>query len=57
MPTKNNNMADITKCNGTDCPLKDFCYRFLCPADDAQQYYFLVTPWDGDECEYFIPNT
>ncbi len=50
-------MADITKCNGTDCPLKDFCYRFLCPADDAQQYYFLVTPWDGDECEYFIPNT
>lgn len=32
-------MADISKCDGDGCPLKDKCYRYLVVADDFYQYY------------------
>jgi hypothetical protein len=36
-------MADITKCSGFECPVKDQCYRYTAPAS-ARQSYFWNTP-------------
>ncbi len=37
-------MADITKCNGKNCPLKEDCYRFTAPSNKYRQSYFVETP-------------
>jgi hypothetical protein len=36
-------MADITKCSGANCPVKDKCYRYTSPAS-LRQSYFWDTP-------------
>lgn len=49
-------MADITKCKGTDCPLKDSCYRYLAPSGFAQ-HWFVDVPYhfkDKHECTKYI---
>lgn len=33
-------MADITKCNGGQCPIKEKCYRYTAQADDYQSWFF-----------------
>jgi hypothetical protein len=45
-------MADITKCNGGDCPVKESCYRFTAEASDYQ-YYFMGIPFKDGECEMY----
>ena len=47
-------MADITKCSGEGCPLKNECYRFLAIANQYQQSYFTTVPYNQEtkECEY-----
>jgi hypothetical protein len=47
-------MADITMCNGGDCPLKEKCYRFKATAS-AWQSYFVEAPYSMDGCRYFWP--
>jgi hypothetical protein len=37
-------MADITKCNAEDCPLKNKCYRYTSEAG-VWQSYFLDAPY------------
>lgn len=37
-------MSDITKCPGTDCPIKDNCYRFTVNSSEVWQAYFLEIP-------------
>lgn len=37
-------MADITKCSGEDCPIKEMCYRFTAKADKHYQSYFVEAP-------------
>lgn len=32
-------MADITKCQGTDCPIKNQCHRFTAEPDEYQSYF------------------
>jgi len=32
-------MADITKCKGTECPIKDGCYRYTSQAGMMQSYF------------------
>lgn len=32
-------MVAITKCNSSDCRLKEKCYRWTCPADEENQWY------------------
>ena len=44
-------MADITKCKGTDCPLKETCYRFLA-MEVLRQSYFIEVPFKDGKCEY-----
>ena len=46
-------MADITKCTGENCPLKDRCYRFTAKADEYRQAYFGAPPIKEGKCEYF----
>jgi len=46
-------MADITKCEGIDCPLKENCYRFTAKDNEYRQSYFMVTPIKNGECDQF----
>lgn len=38
-------MADITKCKGDGCPIKEDCYRFTARGSEWQSY-FSVVPYD-----------
>ena len=49
-------MADITKCYGTDCPMKDTCYRFTATMGTRQSMFTNVpfTFVNGEfECKYY----
>jgi hypothetical protein len=46
-------MADITKCSGIDCPLKEECFRFKAPESYFQSYFGDVPIVNG-VCEYFM---
>ena len=48
-------MADITKCSGDDCPIKEKCYRYTAIADPVWQSNFSITPFNfkNDWCEYY----
>jgi hypothetical protein len=35
-------MADITKCPGNDCPVKNKCYRYTAPASMKQHYFWNI---------------
>ena len=47
-------MADITKCDGVGCPLKEACYRFTAVDNEYGQSYFIETPYNKETktCEY-----
>ena len=49
-------MADITKCKGTGCRVREECYRFTAPANDYWQSWFEVVPVGDDEkgCDMMI---
>jgi len=45
---KNNNiMADIAKCTGKDCKVKESCYRFTAPSSEYWQSWTSVIIKDG----------
>jgi hypothetical protein len=46
-------MADITKCTGEGCPIKESCYRFTAQASEFRQSYFFTPPFDGKTCEMY----
>jgi hypothetical protein len=47
-------MADITMCVGTDCPMKNNCYRHTANANEYRQYYFIDVPLKEDKsCDEF----
>jgi len=50
-------MADITKCKGTDCPLKENCYRFTAKSNDVYQSYFVDPPIKDGKCDMFWGET
>lgn len=35
-------MSDITKCSGTDCPIKESCWRFKAPSDEYQSVFLEI---------------
>ncbi len=45
-------MPDITKCKGTDCPLKEQCYRYTAK-DDEYQAFLVEVPYKDGKCEMF----
>lgn len=48
-------MVDITMCMGTDCPLKDNCYRNTAIVNPWRQSYLVNVPFNKklNSCEYF----
>lgn len=45
-------MADITKCTGRGCDLRETCYRFTAPKG-MWQSYFMTSPIKDGECEMY----
>lgn len=47
-------MADITMCVGTNCPLKEKCYRYTAKVSEYRQSYFTDVPYNKEtkKCEY-----
>jgi hypothetical protein len=50
-------MPDITKCEGTDCPLKENCYRFTATDSGLNQSYFEPPPIKDGKCDEFWEDT
>lgn len=51
-------MADISKCWGNDCPVKERCYRYTAPANLLRQSYGgFIYDKEKQECKYFWDNT
>ena len=49
-------MADITKCSGAHCSLKESCYRFRAEDSEFRQSYFITSPLDNlEDCKYYWP--
>ena len=53
--------ADISKCSGITCPLKENCYRYTSVSNFHRQAYLMTTPvkkdLNGDpKCDYYWPN-
>lgn len=51
-------MPDISKCEGTNCPLKETCYRFTAKSSEYRQAYFMEVPYNHEEskCNHYWPN-
>lgn len=46
-------MPDISMCEGTGCPLKETCYRFIAEPSEYRQSY-MTTPLKKDNtCDYY----
>jgi hypothetical protein len=45
-------MADISKCTGEGCSLKETCYRFTAPSGMLQSF-FINPPIKDGECDYY----
>jgi len=45
-------MADIDKCRGDGCPIKEKCYRYTAE-DGTYQNYFTKAPFDGEKCNMY----
>jgi hypothetical protein len=52
-------MADIEMCKGTDCPLKETCYRFTAKPNEFMQSYSTAVPYNKETntcTEYWNTN-
>lgn len=49
-------MADICMCKGTDCPLKESCYRYTANKNEILQSYFKEPPVKDGKCEMYWGN-
>jgi len=45
-------MADITKCKGIDCSIKDTCYRYTA-IESILQSYFMESPIKDGKCDMY----
>ena len=48
---------DITMCKGTDCPIKESCYRFTATKNEILQSYFVKPPFKDGKCDMFWGET
>ena len=46
-------MSDIAKCEGTNCPIKETCYRFKAIPNEYYQSYFMEIPFKDGKCDYY----
>jgi len=43
---------DITMCKGTDCPVKESCYRYIAKPNDYQSW-FTEPPIKDNKCDMY----
>ncbi len=43
---------DITMCKGTNCPVKESCYRYTAKPSNYQSW-FMETPFNDGECDMY----
>ena len=46
-------MADITKCKGEYCLLKEKCYRYTAKDNEYRQSYFMEIPIKNGICDMY----
>jgi len=48
----------MSMCKGTNCPLKETCYRYTAIANEFRQSYFFDVPFDEEKekCDYYWPT-
>lgn len=48
-------MPDISMCPGTNCPLREDCYRYQAKPDKYYQSYFTEVPYDDfhKDCDFY----
>jgi hypothetical protein len=46
-------MPDICMCHGTNCPLKESCYRYQALPSGERQSYFVTPPVLDGKCNYY----
>ena len=46
-------MADITKCKGTYCPIKESCYRFTAQKSELQSYFLESPIKENGKCDMY----
>jgi len=46
-------MADITMCTGTNCPVKEKCYRFTATPNELWESWFIESPITDGKCEMY----
>ncbi len=46
-------MSDISKCSGTNCPLKNSCYRYTASSNSHWQSYLTEVPYKDGKCELY----
>jgi hypothetical protein len=46
-------MADITKCPGGSCPLKEECYRYWAPDGFRQSYFMQMPILQDNDCLHY----
>ncbi len=52
-------MADITKCEGFNCPIKELCYRYTSEDDPCQSYFVMKKDdslYKDGSCDYFYED-
>jgi hypothetical protein len=51
-------MASIEMCDGTNCPVKDKCYRFTAPKSYKYQDFMIEVPFRKEKgktvCDLFV---
>jgi hypothetical protein len=47
-------MADITMCEGKNCPLKESCYRYTAKPNEYRQSYFVNSPVKDGQCDEYM---
>ena len=48
-------MPDITMCSGSNCPIKEACWRHTAVPNEYRQAFFMNPPFDheANDCEMF----
>lgn len=49
-------MPDIAMCMGTNCPLKESCYRHTAEPSEYRQAYFAEVPYKDGTCDHYWDN-
>lgn len=43
----------MSMCEGTNCPHKEKCYRFMAEKAPLNQTYFSIPPIENGKCDYY----